>query len=1334
MITIRNFLIAVGVVGCACGSFALPRPPQPPVPSFGLLFNDGFNQPYEWPANSAIDSAIWTESWSGWALYRQGVVVQPWIVPMVVSNAFRVDAGRGAIRFWYRPDWNSESGPGNVATLATLVSATDNNEATWWSLVVTPDGKEIHLLCQTSSGVESCMKAEVNWSAGGWHLVTMGYTPTNSVLFLDDQQASTGDGLPTVPKEAFPFTSLVVGSTLSGADSASGQIEELSTFTGRSRFMQMAGHEFGLIENWDIGIYYAGQSTLAALGPISAAEQAAMAQRRSERKAKNEAGGEGGGGMMRMLSGGTAECITNVPVYITNIVTSVNSTQGYVVTFDIQGDYGGSTAGPFDIFTTTNLVGNNITNSVWTWLERGPSCNTYQYTNQPGVKSFYILGTPKDSDQGGVPDAYELLINHGDTNNAGDDYFVPPDLSVGILDSALTCAYGSLPTNWNYFVLPESVKEALRSDGTTFAVVGDRQIAGGLLLPNGKPRFPILISLGAEAVGDDEIAALTNYVAAGGFLLVGSSSFTRNATGGLRSDFAIANQMSLTCTPSPANWVNNEQIFKRAAHRLVNDFPDDVLIWRMPSSAEETSWGTCADGHTYSAPHKIWQVNTNGDNQAQLLITGDVSPYLAVKQYGNGYFIYHADMQPLIAHGGNGPGMYAYMIFRRAIEWAFESAQRPVVKLSPWPYQYDAAFMVRHDLENFVEAVADVTTSAAYEYNHGAKGDYYFCTGAITNAGVDTAGILAGLKYAAGNLGATIGPHNGGLSNPIVSCALTPGQYEYFHWGLDEAFGVTNGVAYASNSLAISFNQIELWITNQAASPRTWVVPYFSGTREDSYKMQEGLGVKIHGEQKLSPFPHWTLSTKIDGKRYAILSEPVSDWFVGQQVAQVVGPWQGASLGNGQHDSSTLHQAVDFYYNNGFLINFYSHSLTSTTNIVDGGSAAPLMADYVVYCTNHARMWSANARDGYQWWLQRSNVQITASYGTNGTHTIAGVAINGSQNTNTSIELLAQGAGAVIVYQLKTNGVTASTNSYRISGELVKVRVGTAVTNVQVEYSPLPLARNDTYSVVQGQVLTVSSNSGVLVNDFAGSWPGLHATNASGNSHGNLSFNSNGGFTYTPTNNFWGTECFTYQAHDSQNSFGTATVTIFVGKTNTLYSDDFVRCSGNSISPWVAAFGTWSLNSDLMQGSNVLNNYSFAYHPSTWTNHSVEVWIQFPSGAFGGGVGGRLTPASGTHYAAWIYPEGSAGGSNVLKLVKFTDWSNFSVLAQTNLASVGTTNHTLKVTFNTNQITVYLDNLTTPKISFTDTSSPYLTGAVSLDMWTDASAYIMSASNFIVAP
>ena len=61
-------------------------------------------------------------------------------------------------------------------------------------------------------------------------------------------------------------------------------------------------------------------------------------------------------------------------------------------------------------------------------------------------------------------------------------------------------------------------------------------------------------------------------------------------------------------------------------------------------------------------------------------------------------------MQPLLGHGGCAR-MYVYIVFRRAIEWAFQSAQRPVVKVSPWPYQYNAAFMVRHDLENYANEV-----------------------------------------------------------------------------------------------------------------------------------------------------------------------------------------------------------------------------------------------------------------------------------------------------------------------------------------------------------------------------------------------------------------------------------------------------------------------------------------------------------------------------------------------------------------------------------------------------------------------------------------------------
>jgi len=81
------------------------------------------------------------------------------------------------------------------------------------------------------------------------------------------------------------------------------------------------------------------------------------------------------------------------------------------VIFDIQG---GSAGLLYDIFTTANLLGTNISNSQWTWVERGPTCNTYQYTNQPGSQAFYVVGTQRDTDCDGLTDAFELLVAKSD--------------------------------------------------------------------------------------------------------------------------------------------------------------------------------------------------------------------------------------------------------------------------------------------------------------------------------------------------------------------------------------------------------------------------------------------------------------------------------------------------------------------------------------------------------------------------------------------------------------------------------------------------------------------------------------------------------------------------------------------------------------------------------------------------------------------------------------------------------------------------------------------------------------------------------------------------------
>jgi hypothetical protein len=493
-----------------------------------------------------------------------------------------------------------------------------------------------------------------------------------------------------------------------------------------------------------------------------------------------------------------------------------------------------------------------------------------------------------------------------------------------------TTGYQWWPTNWHYFVMPDSVKEALRSDGTAYEVVGDVDISSGrLLAANGQPRCPIVISLASEAIRDDEIAQLTNYVAAGGTLLVGSSAFRRNPDGTPRGDFAFANQMGVhMVTAGLMNWGVNNTFTKSSDHRLISHIPSGVLTWRLPSAAEEIPWGISPD-HPFLAAHAAWQVQAS---DATILAQGDAYPYLLTKLFGKGQFIYLAPMQPLMGFNSFAPTMYSYVTFRKAIEWAFESAKLPVPKVSPWPYAYDAAFVLRRDLENYTNAIATVAASAQIDYTNGATGDYYFCTGTLREdaaAAYNTNTIIAGLRQAVTNYGAGIYPHNGGLKNPN-NPSLTHAQLDYWHWGPDEALDVTptnypSGKSYALASISNSFHDVEGGLSGLTNGLRGWSGCYFNATREDSYDIQAQLGINMTGDQKLSPFPHWTLSTRTADKHYAFLSEPVSDWFVGGMVAQSLEPWHPP----GVQTSQTLHDAVDFYYNLGALLNFYSHTLST---------------------------------------------------------------------------------------------------------------------------------------------------------------------------------------------------------------------------------------------------------------------------------------------------------------------------------------------------------------------------------------------------------------------
>jgi hypothetical protein len=378
-----------------------------------VLYHESFDWAYFYGLTNAEvvipNYGTLRESWSGTALQRSGTVT-PFIVPGLHATGHTNVASQteSAVRFWVTPYWASSAaggtGPGKEATLVELVATDGRDVATVWSLRAAPDGSALVLFAAQDAAPRELLRADVAWAQRA-HCVALNFGPSGTALFVDGALLANGARtLAVPPKVAW----LVFGSSWTGDSTAEGELEETYVF-GRP------------LTEAAVAFYYASQAKQAALGPISDAEwqaqQDATAKLKAEREAALASAAGGGTGAM-LIVGGTSTCLTNVPVHLTNIVCTFDTNVGWTVTFDIQG---GTNGFLYDVFTTTNLSGNSITNSQWTWLEQGPTCSTYQYTNQPGAYAFFVLGTPQDSDGDGLTDAWERLSSKTDPNNPDTD-------------------------------------------------------------------------------------------------------------------------------------------------------------------------------------------------------------------------------------------------------------------------------------------------------------------------------------------------------------------------------------------------------------------------------------------------------------------------------------------------------------------------------------------------------------------------------------------------------------------------------------------------------------------------------------------------------------------------------------------------------------------------------------------------------------------------------------------------------------------------------------------------------------------------------------------------
>jgi len=120
--------------------------------------------------------------------------------------------------------------------------------------------------------------------------------------------------------------------------------------------------------------------------------------------------------------------------------------------------------------------------------------------------------------------------------------------------------------------------------------------------------------------------------------------------------------------------------------------------------------------------------------------------------------------------------------------------------------------------------------------------------------------------------------------------------------------------------------------------------------------------------------------------------------------------------------------------------------------------------------------------------------------------------------------------------------------TYRASDGQANSNTATVTINVSTN-NRSPVANNDAYSVNEDATLTVAA-PGVLGNDTDADGDALTATVATGPTHGSLTLQSSGAFTYTPTANYSGGDSFTYTASDGRGGTATATVTLTINLAN----------------------------------------------------------------------------------------------------------------------------------------------------------------------------------------
>jgi VCBS repeat-containing protein len=109
-----------------------------------------------------------------------------------------------------------------------------------------------------------------------------------------------------------------------------------------------------------------------------------------------------------------------------------------------------------------------------------------------------------------------------------------------------------------------------------------------------------------------------------------------------------------------------------------------------------------------------------------------------------------------------------------------------------------------------------------------------------------------------------------------------------------------------------------------------------------------------------------------------------------------------------------------------------------------------------------------------------------------------------------------------------------------------------SVTLTVASVDDLPNAVDDNYDASEDTPLVVNASQGVLANDTGLGDGGLVVSLLTAPSHGEVTINNDGSFTYTPAENYAGLDAFTYQVTDADGDSASASVALTIAAANDL--------------------------------------------------------------------------------------------------------------------------------------------------------------------------------------